>query len=99
MTSRPVKMTPEIKTSSPTFNDRTVCSEMGIFSSIISVEPGLDRAIFGEDSALAPIGPAHIADADEKGGGQAIDRANLDAQQGSLAAETHWSNAKLVGGA
>src|ERR1044072_9531660 len=75
-----------------------VRSRIGTFSSIILVEPGLDFAGVVEDSALAAIGPAHVADADEEGGGEAIGLADFYAEQGGFAAETRGSDAEFVRG-
>src|SRR6266540_776136 len=76
-TSRPVKRIPEIRTSSRTFSAQIFSFENGAFSSIISVEPGLNFAVGVEDGALAAIGPAHVTDADEVRGGQTIGRADF----------------------
>ena len=50
-----------------------------------------------ERRALAAIGPAHVADADEEGGGKAIGGADLYAEQGGLSAEAHRPDAEFVG--
>src|SRR5687768_6164587 len=87
-----------MRTSSPTLSERIVCSEIGTFSSIILIEPGLDFAGVVEDSALAAIRPAHVADAHEERRGQAIGRANFHAEQSRFAAETHRANAEFIRG-
>src|ERR1035441_9675757 len=91
-------------TSSPTLSARMAASETGVVSWIIGglelslVKPFLGLSVRVERHTLAPIRPTHVADADEIGGGQAIQHANLGAKQGGLAAETHWADAKLVRG-
>src|ERR1035441_344077 len=62
------------------------------------VEPFLDVPVRVERHALASVRPTHVADADEIGCRQAIEHADLGAQQRGLAAETHWADAELVGG-
>src|ERR1035437_7838255 len=62
----------------------------------LSVKPFLDLAVRVERHALAAIRPAHVADADKIGCGQAIEHADFGAQQGGLAAKTHWSNTELI---
>src|SRR5512139_3176443 len=72
--SRPVNKVPVMVTSSPTFSARTAASVTGVESWIIvvSVKPFLDLAGRIECHALAAIGPAHVADADEIRGRQPI---------------------------
>src|SRR4051812_23803697 len=79
--SRPVNSTPEISTASPTFSARIFSSLKGVVSSGISldsiqplslIQPALDFAARFERDALAAKGPAHVANADKIGGGQAV---------------------------
>src|ERR1035438_5609966 len=60
----------------------------------LSVKPFLDLAVRVERRALAAICPTLVADADEVGCGQAIEHADFGAQQGGLAAKTHWPDRK-----
>src|SRR6188474_1272857 len=98
-TSRPVKRTPVISTSSPTFKPRIFSSVNGLVNWIIwrSVKPFLDLAVLIEQYSLPAIGPAHIADTDEERGRQAIGNADLDSEQCRLAAKAHRPDAQLVG--
>src|SRR4030095_11635979 len=79
-TSRPVKRTPVISTSSPTFKARIFSSVNGLVNWIIgrSVKPFLDLTLLIEQDALPAIGPAHIADTDEEGCRQTIRDTDLD---------------------
>ena len=54
-------------------------------------------AIRTQRHALAAIGPAHVADADEIGRRQAVRHTNFHAQQRRLAAKTHRADAEFVG--
>src|SRR5664279_1713654 len=63
----------------------------------LSIKPILDLPVRIERHALAAIRPTHVANADEIGCGQAIEHADLGAQQGGLAAKTHWPDAELIG--
>ena len=45
---------------------------------------------------MATVGPAHVADADKEGCGQAVRRADLHPQQRRLAAEAHGPDAQFV---
>ena len=60
------------------------------------IKPFLNFTIRIQRHALTPIRPAHVADAHEKGRGQAVRRANLHAQQRRLAAESHRADAEFV---
>src|SRR5208283_5160207 len=96
--SRPVNNVPVIATASPTFSARTAASETGVVSVIMSIQPFPDAALLVQRHALAPVGPAHVADADEVGGGQAVEHADFGAQQGGLAAKAHRADTEFVGG-
>lgn len=57
----------------------------------------MDPPVSFEDNPLAAEGPAHVADADEVAGRQAVEHADLAAEEGRLAAETHRADAEAVG--
>src|SRR5688500_14548582 len=89
---------PLISTSSPTLSERIFSSVNGRVTGIILVQPLLDFPGLTKGCALAAIGPAHVADADEEGGGKAIGSADFYAEQRGFAAEAHRPNAEFVGG-
>src|SRR6185369_9878847 len=96
--SRPVKRVPLMRTSSPTLSERTLASEMGVVREIILIKPFFNFSLGAQRDALAAISPTHIADAHEEGGGQTVQDADLGAEQGGLAAETHRADAQFVCG-
>src|SRR6266567_2146460 len=137
--SRPVKSTPEINTSSPTFSARIFSSVEGLVSWIIkikrgdgvveqwsgevaeyrssgqllarwrhtptlhyfgtpfSIQPFHDFPTGVQRHALPAIRPALVADADETGGWQTIDRADSHAEQSRPATKAHRADAQFVG--
>src|SRR5688572_5618467 len=96
--SRPVNNVPDISTGSPTFSERMSASSQGVLSFIMpnSVKPAVDLTIAVKLHALTSIRPAHVADAHKKRGRKAIGGANLHAEQGRFAAESHRADAKFV---
>src|SRR6516162_5446586 len=86
--SRPVKTTPEISTSSPTFSDRILSSVKGKVNLVIigvsSIHPLPNLSLCIQRHALATVGPAHVADADEIRCRQAVCRADFHTQQRRL---------------
>src|SRR5262249_13854281 len=63
----------------------------------IAIEPAIDRAGRSvQDDAEAAEGPAVVGDGDEEARGQAIERADLAADQRDLAAEAHRADVEIV---
>src|SRR4051812_19749367 len=69
----------------------------GRFELSHSVKPLSNLAFGCNDRALAAVSPAHIRDADKEGCRQAIQRGYLYPHQCRLAAESHRSDAELIG--
>ena len=51
----------------------------------------------GELGALSTEGPAHIADADEKRSGHAVEGTDFNAEEGGFTAETHGADTEFIG--
>src|SRR5438067_1336948 len=98
--SRPVNNTPLISTASPTLSERIFSSVNGIVSFVMgtkSVEPFLNFSAGLQYHPLPPVGPAHVTDAHKKRGGHSVDGADLHAEQGRFATETHRPDPEIVG--
>ena len=54
-----------------------------------------DVAVF-DGHGFSSIGPAHVGDGDEEGGGQAVQLGHFHAEDGGLAAEAHGADVELV---
>src|SRR5512138_1505329 len=94
--SRPVIITPESSTDSPTFSARMASSEMGIVNLVVMVcLPLLVYHVVAGNSHLAPpVGPAHIGNGDEERRGKPVCSGDLGTQHGRFTAKAHWSNAQ-----
>ncbi len=85
---------------SPTLSARISASENGAVRLIVAVLPLRDRAGRGvDDDAQAPERPAVVRDRHEETGGQAVQRADLAADERRLALEAHRADAERVDGA
>src|SRR5574341_2512973 len=90
--SRPVTITPESKTGSPTLSSRMASSVRGRVSLRM-----VNNLLAAHRHAAAAVRPAHVRNRDEEAGREPVHARHLRRQHRRLPAKAHRANAELVG--